>query len=83
MATKVKSGEELVEVKLFRDSGAYKEDLTVGVNGKFIKIKRGVPVKIKKKYADVIDHSSVQDAATADLIDRKSSEYKEESKKYE
>lgn len=68
-------GDELVEIKLFKDSGAYKDDLTVGVNGEIIKIQRGKTVKIKKKFARVIEQSNLQDAATADLIEQKTSEY--------
>ena len=84
MATKAKkNGEELVEIKLFKDSKDYKDDLVVGVNGKFIKIKRGVPVKIKRKYAEVIEHGNTQDAATAELIEQHENEYREASKRYE
>ena len=79
----VDSGDELVNVKLFKDGGAYKDDLTVGVNGKFIKIQRGKSVEIAKKYAEVIEHSNIQDAATAELIEQKSSEYETATKKYE
>ena len=68
-------GDELVEIRLFKDSGAYRDDLTVGVNGEIIKIQRGKTVKIKKKFARVIEQSNLQDAATAELIEEKSNEF--------
>lgn len=67
--------EELVEIKLFKDTGKYKDDVLVGVNGEFIAIKRGERVKIKRKYAEVLDHSEHQDYETAQLIEKKSGEW--------
>ena len=68
-------GEELVEVMLFKDGGKYKDDVFVSVNGETIAIKRGVRVKIKRKFAEVLEASMQQDQETASLIDLKSSEY--------
>ena len=67
--------DELVEVKLFKDTGKYKDDVFVGVNGETIAIKRGERVKIKRKFAEVLDHSEHQDYETAELISRKASEW--------
>ena len=67
--------DELVEVKLFKDTGKYKDDVFVGVNGETIAIKRGELVKIKRKFAEVLDHSEHQDYETAELISRKASEW--------
>ena len=67
--------DELVEVKLFKDTGKYKDDVFVGVNGETVAIKRGERVKIKRKFAEVLDHSEHQDYETAELISRKASEW--------
>lgn len=68
-------GDELVEVKLFRDSGKYKDDVFVGCNGETIAIKRGERVKIKRKFAEILDNSEHQDYETAQLIEQKSGEW--------
>lgn len=71
---------ELVEVKLFKDSGKYKDDVFVGVNGETIAIQRGVRVKIKRKFAEVLDNSEHQDYETAELITRKVKEGEKSAK---
>ena len=68
-------GEELVSVRLFKDNDRYKDDVFVAVNGERIQIKRGETVQIKRKFADVLEQSMQQDMATANMIERKSSEY--------
>ena len=68
-------GEELVEIKLFKDTGKYKDDVFVGCNGESIAIQRGVRVKIKRKFAEILDNSEHQDYETAQLIEQKSSEF--------
>lgn len=68
-------GEELVEVKLFKDNDKYKEPVFVGVNGETVAIERGVRVQIKRKFAEVLDNSDKQDYETAKLIERKSDEF--------
>lgn len=67
--------EELVEVKLFKDNNKYKDDVFVSVNGENCVIKRGVRVKIKRKFADVLDKSDMQDYETSMLIEKKSQEF--------
>lgn len=67
--------EELVEVKLFKDNNKYKDDVYVSVNGENCVIKRGEKVKIKRKFADVLDKSDLQDYETSLLIEKKSSEF--------
>lgn len=67
--------DELVEVKLFKDTGKYKDDVFVGCNGDTIAIKRGERVKIKRKFAEILDNSEHQDYETAELISRKSGEF--------
>jgi hypothetical protein len=66
---------EEVEVKLFKDNDKYKDPVFVGVNGNTVAIERGVRVKIKRKYAEVLDNSDKQDYETSKLIERKSGEF--------
>ena len=51
------SDDDYVELCLFRDGGKYKDDVFVGINGKMCRVKRGVPVKIKRSFARVIASS--------------------------
>jgi len=67
--------DELVEVKLFKDNNKYKDDVFVSVNGENCVIKRGEKVKIKRKFAEVLDCSDLQDYETSKLIEKKSSEF--------
>ncbi len=60
--------EEYVDVKLFRDSDKYSDDVYVAVNGQNCLIKRGEWVKIKRKFALVLDQSEIQDMKTSELI---------------
>lgn len=66
---------EEVEIKLFRDNDKYKDPVFVGCNGETIAIERGVKVKIKRKFAEILDHSDKQDYETSKLIERKSAEF--------
>lgn len=70
MAEDKARGEELVEVKLFKDTGKYKDDVFVGCNGDTIAIKRGERVAIKRKFAEILDNSERQDYETAEMISR-------------
>ena len=67
-------GEEPVEVKLFKDNGKYKDDVFVAVNGENCVIKRGERVQIKRRCAEVLDHSEHQDDETSLLIEQKTRE---------
>lgn len=67
--------EEYVEVTLFKDGRDYKDDVFVAVNGERLQIKRGVPVRIKRKFARVIEASLAQDVAAADVMDAYHSQY--------
>lgn len=78
---KTSDNEELVEVELFKDSGKYKDDVYVAVNGERVQIQRGVPVKIKKKFYKVLEASRKQDIATAKFIQEKVDEFEAESKR--
>ena len=69
-------GEELVKIRLFKDSGKYKDDVFVSCNGETIAIKRGEEVEIKRKFADILEKSLIQDQKTAQLIEQESKEFK-------
>ncbi len=74
--------EEYVEVKLFKDNGKYKDDVFVGVNGENCVIRRGERVKIKKKFANVLEQSDLQDYKTSQLIDSKEREYESSAREH-
>ena len=73
---------ELVTVKLFKDTSKYKDDVFAQINGENVLIKRGEPVKIKRKFATLLKQSSNQDYKTAKFMDEKENEFKAESKKF-
>ena len=66
---------EEVEVKLFRDNDKYKDPVFVGCNGETIAIQRGERVKIRRKFAEILDNSDRQDAQTGLLIRRRAAEF--------
>ncbi len=51
---------EKVTVKLFKDTGRYKDDVFVAVNGVGMLVPRGVEVEIPRKYAEVLLNSEKQ-----------------------
>ena len=73
--TRITDENTLVEIELFRDSKDYKDNVFVAVNGESCVIARGRKVKIKKKFADVIENSMRQDIRTARLMDDKADEF--------
>ncbi len=68
---------EKVAVKLFRDNDRYKDDVYVAVNGQNCVIKRGEWVKIKRKFALVLDQSEIQDMQTADWLEAEQKRYRD------
>ncbi len=66
---------ELVEVRLFKDNNKYKDDVYVSVNDENCLIKRGERVMVKRKFANVLDLSDMQDYETSKLIEQKSGEF--------
>ena len=54
---------EEVDVFLHKDDGKYKDDVIVIHNGTAIKIPRGKHVKVKRKYALIIDQSMADKSA--------------------
>ena len=71
---------EEVEIQLFKDSGKYKDDVYVAVNGQNCLIQRGKPVKVKRKFAEVLRQSLAQDNETADMIRELESEYEKRTR---
>ena len=67
---------ELVAIKLFRDNDRYRDDVYVAVNGHNCLIKRGEWVKIKRKFALVLDQSEIQDMKTAEMLEAEQSRFK-------
>ena len=68
---------EYISVKLFKDNDRYKDDVYVAVNGQNCVIKRGEWVKIKRKFALVLDASEIQDMKTAEFIEREQRRFAE------
>ena len=68
---------EYVAVKLFRDNDRYKDDVYVAVNGQNCVIKRGEWVKIKRKFAMVLDQSEIQDMQTAEYLETEQARFRE------
>lgn len=60
---------EYVTVKLFKDNNRYRDDVFVAVNGKNCVIKRGEWVKIRRKFAMVLDQSEIQDMQTEEMLE--------------
>ena len=61
---------EYISVKLFKDNDRYRDDVYVAVNGQNCIIKRGEWVKVKRKFALVLDASEIQDMRTAEFVER-------------
>lgn len=70
-----------VKIKLFKDTGDYKEPVFVCVNGESYMIKRGEEVEVPAHIAAVLENSAKQDASTASLIEKTEEAYEENTKK--
>jgi len=68
---------EKVTIRLFKDSDRYKDDVTVGYNGKFYKIRRGVDVDVPRAVAEILRQSQEQDERTAEMIEKEQAAYDE------
>ena len=66
----VKPEDELVTVQLFKDSGKYKNDVTLHVNGQNVVIQRGVKVKIKRKFLSALNNAQKQQYQAYILMDK-------------
>ena len=69
--------EEYIAIKLFKDNDRYKDDVYVAINGKNCVIKRGEWVKIKRKFALVLDQSEIQDMKTAEMLEAEQNRFRE------
>ncbi len=67
--------EEYVEVKLFKDGKDYRDDVFVSVGGESCLIKRGEKVRIKRKFALVLEESERQDAYTEAMTAARAEEW--------
>lgn len=68
VAEEKKRMEEYVTIQLLKDDGKYKDDVYVAVNGQNCVIQRGVPVRIKRKFALELAKSQFEDQRTAARI---------------
>ena len=64
------SNEELVDYMAPLMGSATRKDVVVGVNGELIRIKRGVRVKIKKKFYRVLQQAADQELAAYRTMER-------------
>lgn len=65
---------DVVTIKVPIDPANRKEgDITVGLNGKMYKIKRGIPVEVPKGVAEILEHSENAEQAALQYIDEASS----------
>jgi len=72
---------ELVEIQLFKDNERYKEPLYVAVNGKAWLIQRGVPVKVPRYVAEVIDSADRQTTFAANYSEEQENKFENESRR--
>lgn len=72
--------EEYIAIKLFKDNDRYKDDVYVAINGKNCVIKRGEWVKIKRKFALVLDQSEIQDSKAAQLMEAEQNRFAGQSR---
>ena len=70
-----RAGEEYVSVRLFKDSGKYKDDLLVCVNGESCLIQRGVTVAVPEYIAEVLESSQREDENAALRMERAERSY--------
>ena len=62
--------EELVDYMAPLMGSATRKEVVVGVNGELIRIKRGVRVKIKKKFYRVLQQAADQELAAYRAMER-------------
>lgn len=74
---------ELVPFEAFKDNDKYKDDITVIVNGKIWRIKRGEEVMIPRYVYNVLKQSEKQDRAASNFAEAKQDAYKKSSRNFE
>lgn len=72
--------EEIVDLKLFKDNGKYKDDVFVSVNGKKYQIQRGKTVQVPRYIALCVEDSLRQSGYAAELSESFQEEYQERRK---
>ena len=70
IAEEIARNEEYVEVDLFRDNAKYKDEVNVAVGNENCVIKRGMKVRVKRKFALAIEESLREDFRVAEVIRR-------------
>ena len=68
--------EEMVTVELFKDGRDYKGDVFLSLNGETIRVKRGVPMKIKRKFAILIEQANREAIRTAEYDENMQQEFR-------
>ena len=66
--SKVDPMEEYVEIELFKDNDKYQDDVVVTVNGERCQIQRSVPVRVKRKFLEVIRNAERQKKVSDSII---------------
>ena len=61
-------GEEEVSYVFFKDDGEYSDDVYISVNCEKIVCRRGVPVKIKRKFVWAYEQAQRQQRAAANIV---------------
>lgn len=67
---------EEVTISLFKDGKDYKDDVFIAINGKNYVIRRGVPIKLKRKYVLVLEQQSKQDTWAAEYQEQLQREFR-------
>ncbi|MCQ2436007.1 MAG: hypothetical protein MJ101_03780 [Clostridia bacterium] len=73
---------EEVTIRLFKDGEKYKVDLVLVLNGVTVVIKRGIPQRIKRKYANLIELAQIQDIVALDAIKKAEDTYKADNDRF-
>lgn len=71
---------KMVEVKLFKDDGAYKDDVFIGVNCTSFMVQRGVRVMVPDYVAEILEGSIKQAERAANRLQRFADEYEKATK---
>lgn len=74
--------EEYTVVQLFKGDGKYADDVFLAVNGENCVVKRGYPVKIKKKFALILEQSYQQDIMANEYMSQKQDEFLKKANEY-
>ena len=66
---------EYVQIQLFKDGKDYRDDVCVAVNGENCVIARGVPVRVKRKFALALEAGRRQDVAAEEYAESRQNEF--------